>query len=171
MLSLDDPHWGELTHAYGFANDIPEALTRLGGASTDDERAELLDDLWGALCHQSDVYSASLAATPYMLPLVSHLKQEQRFQLILLIVCIELGRNAKNSANLPDGVLESHLDTLSVLLDIALAELKANPSEEMTMVCAAACAIQGGEPQLAKAYLELNRDRVPEFLNWIYDWE
>ncbi len=59
MLDLNSNRWVGLSHAYGCASDIPGLLTRLDSG---DESS--LDDLWGALCHQGSVYSASFAAVP-----------------------------------------------------------------------------------------------------------
>src|SRR4051812_40379348 len=66
MLALDSPRWGELTHAYGEASDIPALLRRLKTAPPPtDYRSEPWFTLWSALCHQNDVYIASYAAIPH----------------------------------------------------------------------------------------------------------
>ncbi|MFD2686338.1 hypothetical protein ACFS5L_16025 [Streptomyces phyllanthi] len=55
-------NWGELTHAYGSAEDIPGLFARLGGTEDD----QVWQELWSALCHQGSVYSASWAAMPVL---------------------------------------------------------------------------------------------------------
>ncbi|MBO4252812.1 hypothetical protein [Streptomyces griseorubiginosus] len=55
-------NWGELTHAYGSAEDIPGLFAQLGGPEDD----RVWTDLWSALCHQGSVYEASWAAMPVL---------------------------------------------------------------------------------------------------------
>lgn len=59
---MTTPHWHELTHAYGSAEDIPALFARLGGTEDD----AVWNDLWSALCHQGDVYEASWMAMPVL---------------------------------------------------------------------------------------------------------
>jgi hypothetical protein len=67
MLELDDPRWGELRHAYGFASDTPGLLRRLESGSTSAGRDEPWFTLWSSLAHQVDVYPASFAAVPHVI--------------------------------------------------------------------------------------------------------
>ncbi|MFI1398066.1 hypothetical protein [Streptomyces sp. NPDC020681] len=65
FAGLDGPRWTELSHAYGSAEDLPQALRAL--ASDDDgESTEALDELWSSLVHQGTVYAATAAAVPYL---------------------------------------------------------------------------------------------------------
>jgi hypothetical protein len=54
--------WARLRHAYGSAEDVPALLAEAEAVSGDD--ASVWDDLWGRLCHQGSVYTASYAALP-----------------------------------------------------------------------------------------------------------
>ena len=54
--------WALLQDAYGPASDVPDLLAVVE-AGRGDERG-VWDDLWGRLCHQDTVYSASYAALP-----------------------------------------------------------------------------------------------------------
>lgn len=54
--------WAALQDAYGSAEQIPALLERAASSGTDQD--ELWDELWGRLCHQGTVYSASYAALP-----------------------------------------------------------------------------------------------------------
>lgn len=58
---LGDVAWAELDHAYGDAAEAPDWLRALG-----DGDLEVLQDLFGALCHQGTRYSASAAAVPFL---------------------------------------------------------------------------------------------------------
>jgi hypothetical protein len=57
---MDAPNWGELDHAYGSAEDLPDKLAGL----EPDQGARVWEELWSCVCHQGTTYSAS----PYVLP-------------------------------------------------------------------------------------------------------
>lgn len=54
--------WASLRDAYGSAEGIPDLLAAAEASSGED--GEPWDELWGRLCHQGTVYSASYAAFP-----------------------------------------------------------------------------------------------------------
>lgn len=55
--------WALLSDAYGEAREVPVLIEQLATSPTPD----VWDDLWGHLCHQGTVYSASYAALPLLL--------------------------------------------------------------------------------------------------------
>jgi len=55
-------NWAALQHAYGSAQDLPRLLAA-AAADTGHDR-EVWEQLWGRICHQGTVYSASYAALP-----------------------------------------------------------------------------------------------------------
>ncbi|WUI02432.1 hypothetical protein OHR68_11715 [Spirillospora sp. NBC_00431] len=52
--------WSALAHAYGSAEDVPGLLDQAGPGLED----ATWEELWGRLCHQGTVYTASYAALP-----------------------------------------------------------------------------------------------------------
>ncbi len=67
MLPLDSPQWRELRHAYGQADDLPALLKQLYECPFDHPAMhQVWLDLWGRLCHQGDIYSASIAAVHHL---------------------------------------------------------------------------------------------------------
>lgn len=61
--------WEQLRHAYGAADDIPELLQDV--IENPYERGDSWKEgvwfkLWSALCHQGDIYTASIAAVPHL---------------------------------------------------------------------------------------------------------
>lgn len=70
LLSLDDPRWSALHHAYGAADDVPRMLRALARGEdrreTTKPREGPWDAIWSALCHQGDVYTATYAALPHV---------------------------------------------------------------------------------------------------------
>ena len=56
MLSLNDPGWQQLRHAYGEAGDVPGMLRALAlsPGPLADRGAEPWHGLWSSLCHLDD---------------------------------------------------------------------------------------------------------------------
>ncbi|GAA2325483.1 hypothetical protein OKJ48_00490 [Streptomyces kunmingensis] len=62
---LDARPWSALSHAYGTAEDIPDALRALTGADVE-AADEALSGLYGSVLHQGTVYTASAEAVPFL---------------------------------------------------------------------------------------------------------
>src|SRR5215467_6891115 len=67
LLRVD---WSRLTHAYGWARDVPCTLR---GMIADDEkvRDNAWDTFWGAVNHQGDFYDSTVAAVPFLIEAVA----------------------------------------------------------------------------------------------------
>ena len=100
ILSLKDDTWQSLRNAYGNAGDTPKLLEEAKTAPSGGSEAEPWFSLWSSLCHQGDIYSASIAALP-------HLKQIGKERLendvtepldLLCAICVSALRNG-----LPEG--------------------------------------------------------------------
>jgi hypothetical protein len=61
------PNWRDLRHAYGSAEDLPEILEQL----EPDTKAPVWGELWGRVCHQGTIYSASMPVLPFLLDAAS----------------------------------------------------------------------------------------------------
>lgn len=72
--------WSALRHADGSAAGVPQLLD----AMTPDPKADVWGELWGLLCHQGTVYSASFAALPSLLATTERWKPRDRAQVIAL---------------------------------------------------------------------------------------
>ena len=88
--------WDALEHAYGPASNIPGLLDLARRApasltSTD----EPWSSLWSALCHQSDVYTASYAAVPELVDIADARSADRDAvrDCLLLASVIELERS------------------------------------------------------------------------------
>jgi len=83
--------WEELEHAYGSAEDIPQLLSLIGDPDAQHDKAWF--DLWGRLCHQGTVYSASGPAVPFLVRLArrTDLHRIDRAQAVSLIAAISSG--------------------------------------------------------------------------------
>lgn len=63
LLRVD---WGRLSHAYGWAHDVPRIL--LDMVSADEEtRSAAWDNFWGVVNHQGDFYDSTVAAVPFLI--------------------------------------------------------------------------------------------------------
>lgn len=68
LRGLDEAGWDELSHAYGKAVDTPDLLRQ--AASPDGEAAQkAVSELNGSIFHQGTVYSATVAAVPFLVEL------------------------------------------------------------------------------------------------------
>jgi hypothetical protein len=97
--------WADVSHAYGPATDVPELMLQAlrGGSWTD----EAITELWGSICHQGTVYSATTASMPFVgyLARDRNLSEEQRYQFLFLLFACGRGR----------GYLEVHANVLERL--------------------------------------------------------
>ena len=117
MLPLDDPRWTELRHAYGAASGTPGLLKRAAldaGPGHDPKSAWF--ELWSALCHQGDIYTASYAALPHLIAIAHARPHRGQYDPILLAGSIELARL--------EGMGPAILDYLTQSYFVAVAEGK-----------------------------------------------
>ncbi|MGW2094296.1 HEAT repeat domain-containing protein [Promicromonospora sukumoe] len=65
LAAVEAFDWTTVSHAYGDATDLPEMLRALA-LDEDTGPDSAGGDLWGSICHQGTVYSASVAAVPFL---------------------------------------------------------------------------------------------------------
>src|SRR5262249_12107619 len=120
MIPLNSPRWLELTHAYGDASDIPELLRRLETfPSKADYKTEPYFSLWSALCHQGDVYSASYAAVPHIVGLLSTAPNTAPSDLFSLVGAIEIARASSHGPEIPKDLADSYFEALRQIPTLA----------------------------------------------------
>lgn len=97
MMTLNNENWNFLKHAYGKAGDIPELIQSL---DADDED----DLLFGYLCHQSTLYSATFAAMPHLYQKMIHSSKSHKLkvQLILFFACVFANDDIENYSQIVD---------------------------------------------------------------------
>jgi hypothetical protein len=74
---IDDIEWKRLKHAFGAATDVPAVLRALA-AGPDAERRAALVKIASGLVHQGTVYSATIAAMPFLAELATSKKLPER---------------------------------------------------------------------------------------------
>jgi len=161
MLALDDPGWHTLSHAYGAAENIPALLKR---AVTDPgpghNQKSAWFDLWSALCHQGDVYTASYAAVPHLIAIARSRSQRQQYDPLLLAASIELARLAGTGPAIPASLAPSYKAAVEegrALAERAVAEAWDDDSSAAFRGSAAAL---GGRVDEARSILDADERAV-----------
>ncbi|WP_432744952.1 hypothetical protein H7827_12295 [Streptomyces sp. JH002] len=87
---LDETGWGRLTHAYGYAGDVPGQLRSLSSAEPE-ERQAALSALYGNIFHQGTRYEASVPAVPFLLALATDPGTPERDGVLWLLAALAIG--------------------------------------------------------------------------------
>ncbi len=154
MTEIPANRWSQLTHAYGAAVDIPTLLERARfdlRPGSDSQSAWF--ELWSALCHQGDAYTASYAAAPVLIAIAKGRERKAQYDPLCLVGCVELARlegrappipndlsvgyeRAKNdAASMIEALLETPLDEeWRVALSADLASLQGDVVKARTLL-------------------------------------
>src|SRR5215472_7613679 len=108
--------WTALSDAYGDASEIPDLIDRL--RNVPDEEA--WQDLWGRLCHQGTVYSASFAALQPLCEIASALPACDRLSPLMLIGKIIASDDIRGFERRPADMIEPLIPSLQALVDEAM---------------------------------------------------
>ena len=167
-LSLDDPRWNSLEHAYGAASDIPALLRQLAELPESDGESEPWFSLWSALAHQGDVYSASFAAVPHVIQALSGSPTKASATYFQFPAWVEICR-AKKGTSVPSDLLPAYSDALAKLPSL-VAEAAVREWDEDFLVCAlSAIAASKGFTTVAEATQELTTSVASDFMEWFFD--
>ena len=161
MLSLNDPRWAELQHAYGSAANVP-ALLRQAESMPEyrSYKSEPYYTLCSSLCHQGSIYTASYAAVPHLVELVRTPDREFRWPLLTLVQAIESARLDRIGPPMPDYLSEPYFEALRSVPAIATRLLCGKLSELECRAILAACAAASGFGRLAEAIGDLSPETV-----------
>jgi hypothetical protein len=126
MLSLNDPLWASLKHAYGSASDIPAQLKLLMAKKPLPKK--YWEDIWGSLCHQYEADTASYAALPHLVAAGKKLKGKDRFNAMFLasgiVACSSNGKRPKMPPKLAKSFKQAVQDGRQVLAEMVLETRK-----------------------------------------------
>ncbi len=158
MLSLDDPRWSELSHAYGSAADIPALLKQAADDPSPklDYRTPPWFDLWSALCHQGDAYSASFAALPHLIAIAETAPPPIAFDVFLLPAAIDVARVGGRAPEVPSFLHAAYFDAIARLPHCFCVQLRSNWTREMQLSASAALAVALKDYALAEALINLD---------------
>ncbi len=168
LLSLDNPRWSELQHAYGPATDIPALLKQLTDLPSSENDAEPWFSIWSALAHQGDVYSASFAAVPHVIDVLASAPLKADFSYFQFPAWVEVCR-VKSAASVPEDIASAYFASLSRLPALVAAAAARQWDEGFLRCALSAIAAAKQQPAIAEAVLELSPEVAGEFMEWFYE--
>jgi len=168
LLSLDDPRWFELQHAYGGAADIPALLKQLADLPSSENNKEPWFSIWSTLAHQGDVYSASFAAVPHVVEALAFAPLKADFSYFQFPAWVEVCR-AKKGAAVPEELAPAYFEALSRLPALVAAAASRQWDEGFLRCALSAVAAAKGQPVVAEAVLELSPEVAGEFIESFYE--
>lgn len=155
MLELDDPRWATLSHAYGQASDVPHLLAGAGEDTRPGHQpGSTWFDLWSALCHQGDTYTASYAAVPHLVALAPGHLARKRYDPLLLAACIELARLEGHGPAIPPELVSAYSESIEQARSLAHTHLNATWDTDSRAAIAASAAALDGDVAGARAILD-----------------
>lgn len=90
LEGLDNIQWGQLNHAYGSADDVPDLIRALAHED-DDIRDKTLYALYGNIWHQGTVYEATPYAVPFLIELLSIDHVTRKYDILILLAHLAHG--------------------------------------------------------------------------------
>jgi hypothetical protein len=167
MLSLDSAEWANLRHAYGSASDIPELLRRLEMCPASDGSTEPWLSIWSSLAHQGDVCSASFAAIPHIVRVLSITPTQVTDDFFRFPPWIEICRQRAN-ISVPVDLSPAYFEALSKLPELVGAATAREWGPDFLTAAMAALAAGKGFASVAEAALELDLATAKDFLDWFH---
>ena len=159
MLALSSDRWAELQHAYGAATDIPGLLARAPSDRRPGHRPDTVwFQLWSALCHQGDTYTASYAAVPHLVAIAKLPAFQHRYDPLQLVGCIELARLENRGPAIPDDLAASYAQAVAEAKVLAEAALGRAWDEDSRLAFAGSLAALQGNASEARAILDADTD-------------
>ena len=154
MVELDSPRWGTLRQAFGTAEDIPKLLSLLETVD-DGVRQEIWLGLWGTLCPEGEVYSASYAAVPHLVEYARRRPAARGAEAVHLVGAIEVGRLGVGAPEVPDDLVAGYRAAVAELPALIAGWVGEPWDGDTTQVLSAALAIAKGHPRFGAAALLL----------------
>jgi hypothetical protein len=149
-----DINWTSLRHAYGPAGDIPGLLAAAAVDSRPGHEPGPWFDLWSALCHQGDAYSASLAAVPLLVRLAPAQLAACRYDAVLLAACIEQARLEGRAPEIPAGYVDKYSAAIAAALSAAESALPHAWNTDAELALRGSIAVFRGDLAAARAIFE-----------------
>lgn len=159
MLSLASRRWGTLTQAYGTAEDVPKLLEALRELEGEAARTEVWFALWRMLHRAGQSFSASYAAAPHLLEIGESRDVDELAQAMHLVASIEASRREPASEPMPPDLVADYGTAIERLPTLVAKAVDEPWTSELAQIFAGALLIGKRQPSLARAVLELGRER------------
>jgi len=168
MVPLDSPRWSTLSHAYGSADDIPALLRAVAADVAHSSPTEgPWSELWSALYHQGDIYSASFAAVPHLVETLARDASRACYDFFLLPALIEVTRFRKNTP-IPQDVSSWYFDSLKRMPIVAARAMERPWDDSLCRSLLAALAASKGHIDTAETLIEVETQDTAELLKWYF---
>ena len=133
MLSLVSPTWKELRHAYGPAEDIPNLIRAVAESepTTASRRLSPWGEVWGRLCHQGDVYSATYAAVPHLVAIAERGSLEVRLEVLIFCGTVCLSAERLVGGPVPASLIESFDAAVETMKELSLGIAREAAAQDM----------------------------------------
>jgi hypothetical protein len=166
VLPLDSARWNELQHAYGSASDVPLLLRSIASDPASSSSTEgPWFDLWSALCHQGDVYSASFAAVPHIVNTLANATDRACADFFSLPASIEVARIRRN-VPVPADLRLAYESALG-RLPSCVAAVAARPWDDtICQSVLAAIAASKSRHSIAELLLVVDEPDILDVLKW-----
>lgn len=146
MLDVSSPRWVELDHAYGAAGELPRQLYAL--FENEYYGSDPNDVLFGCLCHQGSIYTATYAAVPHCVKALDTQSVEGKIWLLMFLGHVAISTDAAPiPPDLEHDFRQAMLRARDLVID--LAQTTGIGEESYCHLLAAVPAIHG--------YTEVNR--------------
>src|SRR5689334_942328 len=93
LEGLDKINWSQLHHAYGKASDVPILIRKLL-SQDQNERDEVLEDLFSNIWHQGTIWEASSYVIPFLWELIKSPETPDKLQIVFLLTSLAIGKHA-----------------------------------------------------------------------------
>jgi aminoglycoside 2''-phosphotransferase len=115
--------WGELTHAYGSAEEVPVWLRQLTSADAK-VRQKAMYELVGSICHQGTIWPATGYAVPFLIELLQAPAVQDKDSILGLLAAIATG-DQLDEAIWRENPDEPELTTVAVPAHIPIKDARA----------------------------------------------
>jgi hypothetical protein len=166
VLSLDSPDWVNLAHAYGSAADIPQLLRQLESFPSSEGNAEPWLSLWSALAHQGDVYSASFAAVPHVVRVLSIDPARVSFDYFQFPAWVEICRQ-RHQLQVPTDLSAAYFQSIKRLASLVGEASSSDWDESLLAAAMSALAVSKGFARIGEIAQELDAQTSEELLHYL----
>jgi hypothetical protein len=163
MLELDDPRWKDLDGAYRAPYDASSPLQELVNG------ADVWDELWDELHHQSDVDVASYAAAAALIELGTRLPGRD-WNFYALIATVEVARHRKGNPEVPAWLLPAYERAWQCIASMAADDLLMATDGATVQAILSVLAISRGALKLGALIVDLDASELDEMLDERIDW-
>ena len=125
------------------------------GSPDSETRDKAWFDVWSALCHQTDVYTATYAAAPEIVLLAAATVPSGRWPFFHFLAYAEACRNKKVSPEIPQELDANYWQALTDAATLASENLSEMEDDWQFTCGLAILAAADGRPRLAAALVEL----------------